>query len=124
MTNTMQKVPYDIWSKYDAFLKAKVKDISQHENLKKWFLYFWDFGTKYHPPDSRSEQVSLFIGKLQDKKQSEAQQKQAVRADRNIHLAIDRTCSVDTLSLEQPCQRHGLFLDAPGDVLLLVPQLV
>lgn len=80
MTNTMQKVPYDIWSKYDAFLKAKVKDISQHENLKKWFLYFWDFRTKHHPPDSRSEQVSLFIGKLQGKKQSEAQQKQAARA--------------------------------------------
>lgn len=76
----MQKVPYDIWSRYDAFLKAKVKDISRHENLKKWFLYFWDFRVKYHPPDSRSEQVRMFIEKLQNKKQSEANQKQAAHA--------------------------------------------
>lgn len=40
-------------------------------------LYFWDFRAKYHPPDSRSEQVRLFIEKLQGKKQSQAQQKQA-----------------------------------------------
>ncbi len=64
----MQKVPYDIWSQYDAFLKARVKDISQHENLKKWLFYFWDFCAKYHPPDSRSEHVRLFIEKLQVKK--------------------------------------------------------
>ena len=76
----MQKVPYDIWTQYEAFLKAKVKDVSQHENLKKWFLYFWDFRTKYHPPDSRSEQVRLFIEKLQKKGQSQVQQKQAAHA--------------------------------------------
>lgn len=80
MTNTVQKVPYDIWSRYDAFLKAKVKDVSQHENLRKWLLYFWDFLAKYHPPDSRAEQIRLFIEKLQGKKQSEAQQKQAAYA--------------------------------------------
>ncbi len=76
----MQKVPYDIWAQYVAFLNAKVKDISQHENLKKWFLYFWDFRSKYHPPDSRSEQVRLFIEKLQKKGQSQVQQKQAAHA--------------------------------------------
>jgi hypothetical protein len=76
----MQKVPYEIWSQYDAFLKAKVKDISRHENLKKWFLYFWDFCVKYRPPDSRSEQVRLFIEKLQNKKQSEANKEQAAHA--------------------------------------------
>jgi integron integrase len=76
----MQKVPYDIWAQYVAFLKAKVKDVSQHENLKKWFLYFWDFRSKYHPPDSRSEQVRLFIEKLQNKGQPHIQQKQAAQA--------------------------------------------
>jgi hypothetical protein len=80
VTNTVQKVPYDIWTRYDAFLKAKVKDVSQHADLKKWLLYFWDFRAKYHPPDSRSEQVRLFVEKLQGKKQSKAQQKQAARA--------------------------------------------
>lgn len=36
----MQKVPYDIWTRYDAFLKAKVKDVSQRENLKKMVFIF------------------------------------------------------------------------------------
>jgi len=76
----MQKVPYDIWTQYEAFLKAKVKDVSQHETLKKWFLYFWGFRSKYHPPDSSSEQVRLFIEKLQNKGQSHIQQKQAAHA--------------------------------------------
>src|SRR4030065_2523854 len=76
----MQKVPYDIWAQYVAFLKVKVNDVSQHENLKKWFLYFWDFRAKYRPPDSRSEQVRLFIEKLQNKGQSQVQQKQAAHA--------------------------------------------
>ena len=44
----MQKVPYDIWSQYDAFLKAKVKDISQHQDLRKWLRYYLDFRSKYH----------------------------------------------------------------------------
>ena len=76
----MKKVPYDIWSKYDALLKAEVKDASLHADLKKWFLYFWDFREKYHPPDSKSEQVRLFTEKLDEKKQSQAQQKQAAYA--------------------------------------------
>jgi len=76
----MQKVPYDIWTRYDTFLKAKVKDVSQHENLKKWFLYFWDFLAKYCPPDSRSEQVRMFIEKLQNKVQTHIQQKQVAQA--------------------------------------------
>lgn len=76
----MQKVPYDIWIRYDTFLKAKVKDASQHDNFKKWFLYFWDFRIKYHPPDSRAEQVRLFIEKLHNKGQSKTQQEQAAHA--------------------------------------------
>jgi integron integrase len=84
----MQKVPYDIWTRYDAFLKAKVKDVSQHENLKKWFSYFWDFRAKYCPPDSRSEQVRLFIEKLQQKKQSPERQREAAYAV-SLYFAMD-----------------------------------
>ena len=118
----MQKVPYDIWTQYDAFLTAKVNDVSHHENLKKWFLYFWDFRTKYHPPDSRSEQVRLFIEKLQNKGQSEVQQKQTAHAislyfqmhDAETKPAITSTVShypaaitVNGDALKNPTLRHG-----------------
>ncbi len=76
----MKKVPYDIWAKYDAFLKSKVKDVSLHADLEKWFMYFLDFREKYHPPGPKSEQVRLFVEKLNEKKQSQAQQKQAAFA--------------------------------------------
>jgi hypothetical protein len=98
MTNTMQKVPYDIWTRYDAFLTAKVKDVSHHENLKKWFLYFWDFRIKYHPPDSRSEQVRLFIEKLRQKGQSKVQQKQAAHAVLLYFAMLDAETKAATTS--------------------------
>jgi hypothetical protein len=98
MTNTMQKVPYDIWTRYDAFLTAKVKDVSHHENLKKWFLYFWDFRIKYHPPDSRSEQVRLFIEKLRQKGQSKVQQKQAAHAVLLYFAMLDAETKAATIS--------------------------
>ncbi len=117
----MQKVPYDIWAQYVAFLKAKVKDVSQHdiwaqyvaflkakvkdvsqhENLKKWFLYFWDFRAKYRPPDSRSEQVRLFIEKLRNKGQSQVQQKQAAHAVSlyfQMHDAETKAATISTAS--------------------------
>jgi hypothetical protein len=55
--------------------EGKGENVSQHENLKKWFLYFWDFRSKYYPPASRSDQVRLFIEKLQNKGQSQMKAK-------------------------------------------------
>jgi hypothetical protein len=37
--------------------------------------YYLDFGAKYDLPDSRQERVRLFLTKLQEKKQTPAQQK-------------------------------------------------
>jgi integron integrase len=115
ITNTMQKVPYDIWTQYEAFLKAKVKNVSQHENLKKWFLYFWDFLAKYRPPDSRSEQVRLFIEKLQNKGQTQVQQKQAAHAVSlyfQMHDAETKTATTSTASY-YPAAKKGDPLPVP-----------
>jgi integron integrase len=76
----MLKVPYDIWSHYEAVLKAKVKDSSRHDDFRKWFRYFWDFRNKYPLPESHSEQVRLFIEKLRQKNRPPEQQRQAAYA--------------------------------------------
>ena len=76
----MQRVPYDIWTRYEAFLKAKVKDSARHADFKKWFLFFWDFRAKYKPPEYPSDQIRLFVEKLQQKKVPPEQQKQAAFA--------------------------------------------
>ncbi|MEW6571608.1 MAG: integron integrase [Nitrospirota bacterium] len=84
-----------------------MKDASQHENLKKWFLYFWDFRAKYRPPDSRSEQVRLFIEKLQNKGQSQVQQKQAAHAVSLYFQMHDAKTKVATNSTESNYPAYG-----------------
>jgi hypothetical protein len=46
----------------------------------RWLMYYIDFRVKYSPPDSRSEQVRLFIEKLRSRKQSQKQLNQAAHA--------------------------------------------
>ncbi len=106
----MQKVPYDIWKQYDAFLKAKVKDASRHADYKKWLLYFWDFCSKYQPPESRSEHIRLFIEKLHAKKQAPELQKQAVHAVSLYFAMLDAEIKTAAKStpVDYPASRGGL----------------
>lgn len=77
---TMFNIPTHILSQYEAILRKKVSAVSQHANYKKWLRYYLDFCGKYQLPDSKSERVRLFIEKLQQKKQTPDQQKQAAHA--------------------------------------------
>jgi len=76
----MQTIPEDISMRYSEVLKKRAVPVSRHADYRKWLRYFLDFQTRYPLPDSRSEQVRLFILKLKEKKQSEAQLKQAAHA--------------------------------------------
>ncbi len=76
----MQTIPADILEQYMAVLKKRAVPVSCHADYRKWLRYFLDFRSKYPLPEPRSEQVRLFIRKLQDKKQSIEQQKQAAHA--------------------------------------------
>ena len=76
----MLPIPADIVAHYEAVLEKRKVPVSLHADYRKWLRYYLDFLIKYPPPDSKSEQVRLFIGKLRDKKQSQEQQKQAAHA--------------------------------------------
>ncbi|MDO9028029.1 MAG: integron integrase, partial [Candidatus Roizmanbacteria bacterium] len=76
----MQPIPSDILTQFDAVLKKRSVSVSRHEDYRKWLLYYLDFRGKYMLPDSKSEQVRLFIEKLQKKNQTPEQQKQAAHA--------------------------------------------
>jgi len=73
----MQVIPTDILEQYSAVLKKRAIPVSRYADYRKWLRYFLDFRSKYPLPESRSEQVRLFILKLREKKQSPDQQKQA-----------------------------------------------
>lgn len=76
----MLPIPNEIVSAYEAVLKKRAVPVSRHADYRKWLRYFLDFRSKYTLPDSRSEQVRLFVHKLRDKKQTTDQQKQAAHA--------------------------------------------
>jgi hypothetical protein len=76
----MQLIPGEILERYLAVLERRAVSASRQAEYKKWLRYFLDFEAKYRPPDSRSEQVRLFIQKLREKKQTPEQQKQAAHA--------------------------------------------
>src|SRR3990172_7887167 len=76
----MKTIPNDIWEQFFAVLKKRAVPASHHSDYRKWLRYFLDFRSKYPLPETRSEQVRLFIQKLREKKQSLEQQKQAAHA--------------------------------------------
>lgn len=76
----MQTIPADILEQYLAVLKKRAVPVFRHADYRKWLRYFLDFRSKYPLPEPGSEQVRLFIRKLQEKKQSPEQQKQAAHA--------------------------------------------
>lgn len=76
----MLPIPNDISAQYQVVLDRRKVPVSLHADYRKWLRYYLDFRNKYPPPDSRSDHVRLFIGKLRDKKQSQEQQKQAAHA--------------------------------------------
>ncbi len=76
----MKTIPNDIWEQFFAVLKKRAIPVSSHADYRKWLQYFLDFGSKYPVPEPKSEQVRLFIQKLQEKKQNPEQQKQAAHA--------------------------------------------
>ena len=73
----MQAIPPEIQERYLVVLKKRAVPVARHADYKKWLRYFLDFREKYKLPDSRSDQVRMFIQKLRDKQQTTDQQKQA-----------------------------------------------
>jgi hypothetical protein len=76
----MQTIPENILDQFNAFLKQQKIPVTAHNDYRKWLRYFLDFRAKYSPPDSRSDQVRLFIEKLRSKKQTAAHLEQAADA--------------------------------------------
>ncbi len=76
----MKPVPEDILMQFNAVLEQKKVPTALRDDYRKWLLYYLDFRTKYPPPDSRSEQVRLFVEKARSKGRSERSLQQAAHA--------------------------------------------
>ena len=76
----MHPVPDDVMRHYETVLKMHEIPLNLYANYRKWLRYFFDFRFKYLNSCEGSEQVRLFLRKLREKKQSEAQCRQAAHA--------------------------------------------
>jgi metal-responsive CopG/Arc/MetJ family transcriptional regulator len=76
----MLPIPDDILKPFDAIMDKKGVSLTSRSDYRKWLMYYLDFRDKYSPPDSRSEQVRLFIEKLRSKNQPQKQLEQAAHA--------------------------------------------
>jgi len=57
----MLSISPDILKQFDAVLEKKAVPFTIRADYRKWLRYYLDFRAKYQLPDSRSEQVRLFI---------------------------------------------------------------
>jgi recombinational DNA repair protein (RecF pathway) len=76
-----------------------------HGVYKKWLRYYLDFCQKYRFPPKHKESLPRFIQKLQEKKQTNAQQEQARNA---IKLYYDTLLGKNPSKPEPLVQPPGL----------------
>ena len=76
----MEPIPAEIKIRYDAALVKENVPLPAHFHYRKWLRYYLDFCLKYRYEILKKESLSYFLKKLEDKNQTEQQQKQAFHA--------------------------------------------
>ncbi|WP_183352331.1 integron integrase [Desulfoprunum benzoelyticum] len=76
----MLVIPEKVLARFNEVLQQRAVQESFHFYYRRWLRYFLDFCEKYPPPETKSEQVRLFIEKLKSKRQTPQQCSQAAHA--------------------------------------------
>lgn len=99
----MIPIPDTLLSRFEICLRAR--EIPENAQLfyKKWLRFYLDFCQKYHVEPTQKESLSLFLQKLQEKKQSEWQQQQAIHAISLYYELLQDSSNNLPASLRSPC---------------------
>jgi integron integrase len=76
----MLPIPPELQAQFEEHLAKRLIPNGLHGVYKKWLRYYLDFCQKYRFPPTYTQSLPRFIKKLQEKKQTKAQQEQAVTA--------------------------------------------
>ena len=76
----MIKISQELKVQFEALLAQKEIPKRLHSEYLKWLRYYFDFCHKYSFEKSKKESLPHFIKKLQDKRQTSQQQKNATLA--------------------------------------------
>jgi hypothetical protein len=76
----MIKIPLTLQTQFWTCLRNANISKSWHGVYTKWLRYYLDFCQKYHFPQEQQESLPHFLKKLQNERQTQAQQEQAAQA--------------------------------------------
>lgn len=76
----MKPIPAEVLGRFSETMKKRCVAVPVQQDYIKWLRYFLDYRDKYSLPESRSDQVRMFIQKLTEKGQASEEQKQAAHA--------------------------------------------
>ncbi len=109
----MLAIPSDLQAQFEEHLRQRAIPNGLHGLYKKWLRYYLDFCQKYHFPPTQKQSLPRFIQKLQEKKQTKAQQEQAATAIKFYYEILEAKSPSNEEPLIQPPgpQKYSGFHD-------------
>ena len=98
----MLAIPSALQTQFEEYLRNKGIPNRLQGEYKKWLRYYLDFCEKYHFPPTRKESLPRFIRKLQEKKQTDAQREQALKAITVYYEIVKQEVLLQKEPLPQP----------------------
>ena len=99
----MLTIPSVLHTQFREYLRDKTVPPNTQAAYTKWLRYYLDFCQKYHCPHEDRASLPHFLQKLQDKKQTQAQQEQAAHAIAVYYeLADSNPIAPSPTSVRQP----------------------
>ena len=96
----MLAIPHQLKRQFEDDLRRNAVPKEIHCFYKKWLRYYLDFWEKYQLPAQRRESLYDFLSKLEEKRQSKAQQEQAAGAIRFYYEISERKLPSEKPSME------------------------
>lgn len=107
----MLPIPSAVLTQFETRLRNAAIPKPQHAAYIKWLRYDLDFCQKYHFPHTQKESLPHFLHKLQEKKQTPAQQQQALHA---VALYYELICFKDSHNDLSSLKKAGPTEKAPA----------
>ena len=100
-------IPHELQVQFVTCLRSKAVPEHEFSSYLKWLRYYLDFCEKYRFSAGQPTSLLQFIRKLQEKKQTEAQQQQARCTVTLYHELLQQEESHQPVSAAQPKVTHG-----------------
>jgi integron integrase len=111
----MRSIPSALLTQFEVGLQDTAVPNNAHASYKKWLRFYLDFCEKYHLSESKIESLAHFLRKLEDKRQTKAQQREASQAISLYYKLIGSTAPHDELGSPRKVISPGKLPDESPD---------